>query len=107
MQFLLCCPAVSVVVELPHLHLFISNFLFMQIDHDEDVGTDSRADDHTEANVSNQHTNDVGLQHPVVDVSQSLLFVCFYYVCSPVSIVVELPDLHLFINFSFHAGDQS
>ena len=51
----------------------------MQINHDE-AGTDSRADDGTEANVSDQHTNDVGLQHPVVDVSQSSLFVCFYYV---------------------------
>ena len=52
----------------------------MQIDHDEDARTDSRADDRTEANVSDQHTNDVGLQNPVVDVSQSSLFVCFYYV---------------------------
>ena len=52
----------------------------MQTDHDEAAGTDSRADDGTEANVSNQRTNDVGSQHPVVDVSQSSLFVCFYYV---------------------------
>ena len=52
----------------------------MQIDHDEAAGTDSRAGDGTEANVSDQHTNDVGSQHPVVDVSQSSLFVCFYYV---------------------------
>ena len=52
----------------------------MQIDHDESAGTDSRANDGTEANVSDQHTNDVGLQHPVVDVSQASLFVCFYYV---------------------------
>ena len=29
MQFLLCCSAVSIVVELTHLHLFI-NFSFMQ-----------------------------------------------------------------------------
>ena len=47
----------------------------MQIDQDEAAGTDR-----TEANVSDQRTNDVGLQHPVVDVSQSSLFVCFYYV---------------------------
>ena len=40
----------------------------MQIDEDEAADTDSRADDGTEANVSDQHTNDVGLQHPVVDV---------------------------------------
>ena len=52
----------------------------MQIDHDEAAGTDSRADDGTEANVSDQRTNDVGSQHTVVDVSQSSLFVCFYYV---------------------------
>ena len=43
----------------------------MQIDHDEAAGTDSRADDGTEANVSDQRTNDVGSQHPVVDMSQS------------------------------------
>ena len=43
----------------------------MQIDQDEATGTDSRADDGTEANVSDPHTNDVGLQHPIVDVSQS------------------------------------
>ena len=52
----------------------------MQIEHDEAAGTNSRADDRTEANVFDQHMYDVGLQHPVVDVSQSLLFVCFYYV---------------------------
>ena len=52
----------------------------MQIYHDEAAGTDSRADDGIEANVSNQHMNDVGLEHPVVDVSQSSVFVCFYYV---------------------------
>ena len=52
----------------------------MQIEQDEAAATDSRADDRTEANVSDQHTNDVGLQHPIVDVSQSSLFVCFYYV---------------------------
>ena len=52
----------------------------MQIDHDEAAGTDSRADDGTEANVSDQCTNDVGSQHPVVDVRQSSVFVCFYYV---------------------------
>ena len=49
----------------------------MQIDHDEAAGTDSRADDGTEANVSDHHTNDVGLEQPVVDVSQSSVFVCF------------------------------
>ena len=47
----------------------------MQIDHDEAAGTDSRADDGTEANVSDQRTYDVGSQHLVVDVSQSSLFV--------------------------------
>ena len=52
----------------------------MQIDHDEAAGTDSRADDGTEANVSDQRMNDVGSHHPVVDLSQSSLFVCFYYV---------------------------
>ena len=52
----------------------------MQIDHDEAAGTDSRADDGTEANVSDHHMNDVGLEHPVVDVIQSSVFVCFYYV---------------------------
>ena len=46
----------------------------MQIDQDEATGTDSRADDRTQDNVSDQHTNDVGLQHPVVDVSQSSMF---------------------------------
>ena len=55
----------------------------MQIDHDEAAGTDSRADDGTEANVSDQRTHDVGSQHPIVDVSQSLLLVCFYYVVLP------------------------
>ena len=79
MQFLLCCSAVSIVVELPHLHLFM-NFSFMQIEQDEAAATDSRADDGTKANVSDHQTNDVGLEHPVVDVSQSLVFVCFYYV---------------------------
>ena len=55
----------------------------MQIEQDEVAATDIRADDGTEANVSDHHTNDVGLEHPVdpvVDVSQSLVFVCFYYV---------------------------
>ena len=79
MELLLCCSAVSIVVELTHLHLFI-NFSSMQIEQDEAAATDSRADDGTEANVSDQRTNDVGSQHPVVDVSQSSLFVCFYYV---------------------------
>ena len=78
-MFLLCCSAVSIVVELSHLHLFI-NFSSMQIEQDEAATTNSRADDGTEANVSDQRTNDVGSQHPVVDVSQSSLFVCFYYV---------------------------
>ena len=49
----------------------------MQIDQDEAAGTDSRADDGTEANVSDQHTNDVGMQHPLVDVSQSSLLYVF------------------------------
>ena len=76
MQFLLCCSAVSIVVELSHLHLFI-NFSSMQ---DEAATTDSRADDGTEANVSDHHTNDVGLEQPVVDVSQSFVFCNFYVV---------------------------
>jgi hypothetical protein len=79
LQCLLCCSDVSIVVELSHLHLFI-NFSSMQIEQDEAAATDSRADDGTEANVSDHHTNDVGLEHPVVDVSQSSVFVCFYYV---------------------------
>ena len=73
MHFLLCCSDVSIVVELPHLHLFI-NFSFMQ---DEAAATDSMAGDGTEANVSDHHTNDVGLEHPVVDVSQSSVFAIF------------------------------
>ena len=79
MQFLLCCSAISIVVELSHLHLFI-NFSSMQIEQDEAAATDSRADDGTEANVFDHHTNDVSLEHAVVDVSQSSVFVCFYYV---------------------------
>ena len=65
MQFLLCCSAVSIVVELPYLHLII-NFSFMQ---DEAAATDTRAGDGTEANVSDHHMNDVSLEPPVVDVS--------------------------------------
>ena len=76
MQFLLCCSAVSIVVELPHLHLFI-NFSSMQIEQDEAAATDSRAGDGTEANVSDHETNDVGLERPVVDVSQSSVFAIF------------------------------
>ena len=38
------------------------------------------AGDGIEANVSDHHTNDVGLERLVVDVSQSSVFVCFYYV---------------------------
>ena len=79
LHFLLCCSPVSIVVELSHLHLFI-NFSSMQIEQDEAAATDSRADDGTEVNVSDHHTNDVGLEQPVVDVSQSSVFVCFYYV---------------------------
>ena len=52
----------------------------MQIEQDEVAATDIRADDGIEANVSDHHTNIVGLEHPVVDVSQSSVFVCFYYV---------------------------
>ena len=70
MQFLLCCSAVNIVVELSHLHLFI-NFSFMQ---DEAAATDSRVGDGTEANVSYHHMNDVGLEPPIVDVSQSSMF---------------------------------
>ena len=57
-----------------------ANVVIKQFLKDEAAGTDSRADDGTEANVSDQRMNDVGSQHPVVDVSQSSLFVCFYYV---------------------------
>ena len=78
-MFLLCCSAVSIVVELSHLHLFIY-FSSMQIEQDEAAATNSRADDGTKANVSDHHTNDVGLEHPVVDVSQSLVFCNFYVV---------------------------
>ena len=58
----------------------------MQIEQDEAAATDSRAGDGTKANVSDHHTNDVGLEPPVVDVSQSsmyaiitMLFCCQYY----------------------------
>ena len=57
-----------------------ANVVIRQSEEDEAAATDSRAGDGTEANVSDQRTNDVGSQHPVVDVSQSSLFVCFYYV---------------------------
>ena len=57
-----------------------ANVVIRQIEQDEAAATDSRAGDGTEANVSDHHTNDVGLEHPVVDVSQSSVFVCFYYV---------------------------
>jgi len=57
-----------------------ANVVIKQFEQDEAAATDSRAGDGTEANVSDHHTNDVGLEHPVVDVSQSSLFVCFYYV---------------------------
>ncbi|XBH56393.1 hypothetical protein VPH35_078234 [Triticum aestivum] len=42
----------------------------MQIKHDEAAATDSRAGDGTEANISDHHTNDVGLEPPVVDIEQ-------------------------------------
>ena len=41
---------------------------------DEAAATDSSAADGTEANVSDHHMNDVGLEPPVVDVSQSSMF---------------------------------
>ena len=47
---------------------------------DEAGATDSRASDGTEANVSDHHMNDVRLEPPVVEVSQSLMFCIFYYV---------------------------
>ena len=72
-MFLLCCSTVSIVVELPHLHLFI-NFSFM---HDEAAATDRRAGDGTKANVFDHETNDVGFERPDVDVSQSLVFAIF------------------------------
>ena len=73
MQFLLCCSAVSIVVELPHLHLFIT-FSFMQ---DDATATDSMAGDGTEANVFYHETNDVGFERPDVDVSQPLVSAIF------------------------------
>ena len=76
MQFLLCCSAVSIVVELSHLHLFI-NFSSMQIEQDEAAATDSRDGDGSEANVPNHETNDVGFARPDVDVSQSFVFAIF------------------------------
>ena len=57
-----------------------ANVVIRQIEQDEAAATDSRAGDGTEANVSDHETNDVGLERPVVDVSQSSVFVCFYYV---------------------------
>ena len=48
-----------------------------QIEQDEAAATDSRAGDGTEANVPDHETNDVGLERPVVDVSQSLVFAIF------------------------------
>ena len=77
-----------------------ANVVIRQIEQDEGAATDSMAGDGTEANVSDHHTNDVGLEPPVVDVSQSLMF-AFLPCCSAVSIVVELSHVHLFINFSF------
>ena len=56
------------------------NVVIDQIEQAEAAATASRVGDGTEANVSDHETNDLGLQPPVVDVSQSLLFVCFYYV---------------------------
>ena len=57
-----------------------ANVVIKQIEQDEAAANDSRAGDGTEANVSDHHTNDVGLEPPVVDVSQSLIFSIFYYV---------------------------
>ena len=51
-----------------------ANVVIRQIEQDEAAATGSRAGDGTEANVSDHHTNDVGLESPVVDVSQSLMF---------------------------------
>ena len=54
-----------------------ANVVIRQIEQDEAVATASRAGDGTEANVSDHHTNDVGLESPVVDVIQSLMFAFF------------------------------
>ena len=54
-----------------------ANVVIRQIEQDEAAATDSRAGDGTEANVSDHDTNDVGLERPVVDVSQSLVFAIF------------------------------
>ena len=54
-----------------------ANVVIRQIEQDEAAATDSRAGDGTEANVSDHETNDVGLEHPVVDVSQSFVFAIF------------------------------
>ena len=57
-----------------------ANVVIRQSEEDEAAATDSRAGDGTEASIFDHHTNDVGLEQPVVDVSQSSVFVCFYYV---------------------------
>ena len=63
-----------------------ANVVIRQIEQDEAAATDSRAGDGTEANVSGHETNDVSLERPVIDVSQSsvfaiftMLFCCQYY----------------------------
>ena len=48
-----------------------------QIEQDEAAATDNRAGDGAEANFSDHETNDVGLERPVVDVSQSSVFAIF------------------------------
>ena len=54
-----------------------ANVVIKQFEQDEAAATDSRAGDGTEANVSDHETNDVGLERPVVDVSQSSVFAIF------------------------------
>ena len=54
-----------------------ANVVIKQFEQDEAAATDSRAGDGTEANVSDHKMNDVGLERPDVDVSQSLVFAIF------------------------------
>ena len=57
-----------------------ANVVIKQFEQDEAAATDCRAGDGTEANVSDHKMNDVGLERPDVDVSQSLVFCNFYVV---------------------------
>ena len=54
-----------------------ANVVIKQIEQDEAAATDNMAGDGTKANVSDHETNDVGLERPDVDVSQSSVFAMF------------------------------